>query len=233
MNQTRNGIGTLNEHSLHSDLIRYLSRPTDQLEMQVDGFVIDIIRGNQAIEVQTKNLSKLIKKIKKINQNYDVLIYYPIFSKKWIVRKDQELNVISRRKSPKHGRVEDIFFELARSSNLLTLPRVFISILLIQGEEVWSDDGLGSWRRKHWSIIERHLINVDSIHTFTQPADWIKLLPRSLPNPFSNKILAKQTGITTGLAGKITYTFRKIGLLEIVHTEGREYYFRVSEGINL
>ena len=51
-------------------------------------------------------------------------------------------------------------------------PHFSIEVLLIREEEVWCDDGQGSWRRKHWSIQDRHLLEVMQAVTLTGPADF-------------------------------------------------------------
>ncbi len=38
-------IGTLRESDLHAALKRHYARPSDQIEVAVDGYVIDIVRG--------------------------------------------------------------------------------------------------------------------------------------------------------------------------------------------
>ena len=48
-----NTIGTLNEKPLHAALKDWCARPGDQFEVFVDGFVVDIVRGNLLIEIQT------------------------------------------------------------------------------------------------------------------------------------------------------------------------------------
>ncbi len=40
-----NGIGTLQENSLHAALKNWYAQPGDQLEIMVDGYVIDLVRG--------------------------------------------------------------------------------------------------------------------------------------------------------------------------------------------
>ena len=43
------GIGVLNEKPLHASLKDFCARPGDQFEVTVDGFVIDIVRGDGTI----------------------------------------------------------------------------------------------------------------------------------------------------------------------------------------
>ena len=50
---TSNGIGTLGERSLHASLKDWLAEPGDEIEKQVDGYHIDIVRGQLLIEIQS------------------------------------------------------------------------------------------------------------------------------------------------------------------------------------
>ena len=231
-NEERSGIGTLNEFSLHADLIAHFAQPGDLLEADVDGYLADILRKDQIIEVQTRNLAALKKKVAAFAQNYQVTIIHPVTHTKWIVRKNPDGEITSRRKSPKRGRVEEIFTELVRAWSLIESPSVSLQVPLIEAEEVWLDDGQGSWRRKYWSISERHLLGIKSANTFHSSRDFLKLLPPSLPIRFTNKQLAEELGVRRSLAGKITYTFKKINLVELVDKLGNQHVFEIKKERN-
>jgi hypothetical protein len=47
------GIGQLNEKALHASLKQWYARPGDRFEVAVGGFVIDIVRAELLIEIQT------------------------------------------------------------------------------------------------------------------------------------------------------------------------------------
>lgn len=226
-NNSRSGIGTLNENSLHADIIHSLFQDGDQLEAEVDGFYIDLLRQDKAIEVQTKNLGKLSRKVLSLADNIPVEIVVPIHKTKIISKLDRDGNLVSQRKSPKQGKVIDIFDELVRATDIFSHPSISLTILMIEADEVWKDDGKGSWRRKGWSIHERKLIRTLSEHRFQSPEDLLSLLPQSLPSPFTNQNLSKTLGIRASTAGKITYTFRKMNLLEVIGKEGNAYLFKI------
>ncbi len=57
-----NTIGSLNEKSLHAALKAWCLQPGDQTEVPVDGYIIDIVRGDLLIEVQTRNFSTCAKR---------------------------------------------------------------------------------------------------------------------------------------------------------------------------
>ena len=226
-NQSRSGIGTLNENSLHAEIINSVAQPGDQLEAEIEGYYVDILREDKAIEVQTRNVGKIIKKVHTLAEIIPVEIVFPIQKLKYITRVSAEGKKISQRKSPKQGRITDIFDELVRATNLLDHPNVCFTVLLIEAEEIWKDDGLGSWRRKGWSISERNLINIFGSQTFYSPDDLLKLLPRSLPSPFTNRQLADRLKIRPHSAGKITYTLRKMKVLEQVGKHGNSYLYEI------
>lgn len=215
-----NGIGTLAEKSLHADLKEWLSQEGDQFEVTVDGFVIDVVRDEQLLEIQTANFTAMKRKLGKLLDQHPVQLYYPVAAQKWIVRQTAVGETISRRKSPKRGQPLDIFKELIRIPHLLSHPNLTLGVLLTQQEEILRDDGRGSWRRKRWSIYDRRLLTVDEAQLFHKPEEFLRLLPPSLPSEFTNKQLAKTARITTNLAQRITYTLSRCDVLAVTGKRG-------------
>lgn len=227
-----NKIGTLAEKSLHAGIKEWYGRSADQFELKVDGFVIDIVRGEQLIEIQTRHFGAMKRKLSSLLVNHPVLLLHPIPQEKWIVRQTAVGTPISRRKSPKRGRVLDIFSELMRIPHLLNEPNLRVGVLLTQQEEIWRDDGQGSWRRKGWSLYDHQLLQVLEMHIFSDPVTLLQLLPPELPQPFTNKVLAKAAKVRLNLAQRITYTLARCGVIENIGKEGRAilYHFGKVEG---
>ncbi len=230
-NQSPPHIGTLAEKSLHASLKVWLSRPGDQQEIRVDGFVIDIVRGDRLIEIQTRNFGAMKRKLARLLPHHPVHLVHPIAVEKWIVRQTAVGDPIQRRKSPKRGQIIDIFTELVRIPHLLSHPNLTITVLLTQQEEIWRDDGQGSWRRKRWSIHDHRLLNVIAEHTFHTQNDWLRLLPDALPQPFTNRELATALPCRLNLAQKTTYTLRHANLIETVGKQGNALLFRSIQSI--
>lgn len=225
-----NGIGTLAEKSLHAAVKEWYGRAGDQYEVEVDGFIIDIVRGEQLVEIQTRHLYALKRKLRKLLDHYCVHLLHPIAQEKWIVRQTADGQRISRRKSPKRGRVLNIFDELIRIPHLLTHPNLTIGVLLTQQEEIWRDDGQGSWRRKRWSIYDCRLLDVVEYVTFASPADFYAMLPPDLPQPFTSRELSQALKCYRGLAQKMAYTLRKTGGLVVTGKQGNAFLYEVSSG---
>jgi hypothetical protein len=172
-----NGIGELRESTLHAELKEWYSRPGDEFEITVSGSVIDIVRGDRLIEIQTKNFNPLRTKLEKLLPEYEVRVVHPIGLERWIRRVTAEDKPVTRRKSPKRGRVEDLFAELVSLPQFVAHPNFSLEVLLIQEEIIWRDDGKGSWRRKRWSVADHQLIQVLDQFVFESAADYGRLLP--------------------------------------------------------
>lgn len=218
-------IGTLAEGSLHAALKAWCLRPGDQIEVGVDGYVVDILRGETAIEIQTQNFAALRVKLGRLLARRRVILVHSTPREKWIVRQAGDGQVLSRRKSPKRGRVIDVFGELVRLPHLLANPNLTVWVLLTREEEIWRDDGQGSWRRKFWSIHDRRLLEVIEQVTFASPGDYLAFLPATLPGAFTNQELAAALQCRRSLAGKITYTLRHAGLLAVEGKRGNAMVF--------
>ena len=105
-------IGTLNEKPLHEALKRWYAQPGDMFEVPVDGFVADIVRGDLLIEIQTRNFTSIKRKLEKLLINHPVRLVYPIPREKWITKLAADGNSpVSRRRSPKRGAYEEVFWE--------------------------------------------------------------------------------------------------------------------------
>jgi len=226
-----NGISTFNEKPLHAALKDWYARPGDQLELQVEGFIIDIVRGGLLIEIQTTSLASLKRKLLALADDYPVRLVYPIPGEKWIVKLAEDgHSAPSRRKSPKRGKIEDVFRELVSFPKLLAHPNFSLDVLLIQEEEIRRYDGTRAWRRRGWVTEERRLLQVVDRKRFCTPADMEELLPATLVEPFTTSDLAAAIGRPRRLAQRMAYCLRKMGVIEAVDKQGNTILYARSTG---
>jgi hypothetical protein len=222
-------IGTQNESSLHASLKEYYRQSGDIVEGRVDGYHIDVVQEDRLVEIQTKNFTSIRKKLAKLLESYNVHLVYPIVLRRDIVKIAPETGeLLSTRKSPKKGDIYDLFSELIRMPHLILHPRLTIEAVLIKEREIRCDDGKGSWRRRGVSIVDRSLAEVVESRSFSSASDYMSLLPPDIPCPFTNKDLAKLAGVARGKAQKMTYTFKKAGLLEEVGKKGNELLYALG-----
>ena len=225
-------IGTLNEKPLHAALKEWVALPGDSFEVRVDGFIADIVRGDLLIEIQTRHLVALKRKLRKLVEDHPVRLVHPIAAEKWIVRVGEDGETIGRRRSPRRGSVEHVFAELVSFPSLLGHPNFTLEVLLIREEEIRARDETGgrrSWRRKGWATRERRLLEVLSSHVLSGPADAAALLPAALPQPFTTRELATASGQPMWLSQKMAYCLREMGVLTVVGKRGRSRLFERSD----
>ena len=220
-------IGLLNEKSLHADLKAWYAQPGDALEANIDGYFIDIIQHPSGtderllVEIQTRNFSAIKRKLADLVERHPLRLVYPIAQEKWIVKRPKDGDPMTRRKSPKRGRVVDLFRELVYISELMNAPNFSMEVLLIQEEEVRRHDPRKGWRRRGWITEERHLLAVLERHLFQDAADLWRLLPGDLPPEFTTTDLTRRMKIPKRTAGQVAYCLRKMGLTEQVGKRGR------------
>jgi hypothetical protein len=222
-------IGTLREKPLHASLKRWYSRSGDGVEVAVDGFVIDLVREELLIEVQTRGFSSMRKKVTTlIDLGHHVRIVHPIPVDKWIVKVAADGAVLSRRRSPRHGSPIDVFAELVSFPDLLVHSNLEIELILTSEEEYRRHTPDRSWRRKGWTVEERRLIDVADTLLISDAGDLAALLPPGLPEPFTTADLAPRLGRSRRVAQQMAYCLRIAGAIDAVGKSGNavEYRYR-------
>jgi len=226
-----NHIGSLNEKSLHVELKQWYAQPDDQIEVSVDGYVIDIVRSNLFIEIQTRSFASMRPKLLELTKTHPVRLVHPIAQEKWIVKlASDERTEQSRRKSPKRGTMYDIFRELVSFPQLMADPNFSLHVLLIQEEETRRYDSRRAWRRKGWVTHERRLLTVVDEHHFTTPEDMKALFPEAVDKPFTTSDLAKALGKPRWLMQKMAYCLREMGTIEQVGKRGNAILYQTVDG---
>lgn len=214
------------ESSLHSAIKQWYSLEGDKLEAKVDDFKVDILRRDLLIEIQTANFSAIKPKLQRLLNNHKVRIVYPIPKQKWIIHRSTATGeTFGRRRSPREGRLSDLFSELIRIPSLFASGNLSVEVLMIEMEEIWCNDRRGSWRRRGASIEDRKLIRVLERRIFENQTDFLRLLPEGLTDPFSNRNLAESLGIPINQSRRMTYALRKMGAIAHVGETRRQMLF--------
>lgn len=217
----RASIGTLNEGHLHASLKERYVRPGDEVEAEVDGYVVDILRGDLIIEIQTANFSRIAWKMRDLVSRYRVLLVHPVPRELWIVKLPQHAGEATvRRKSPKRSDVIDVFGELVSFPELLTNDQFQLDVVLTQEEELRRFEPGRRWRRRGWVTVERRLVDVVETASLRRAGDYASLLPRDLPPEFRTSDLASALGRPRYVARKVAYCLRECGLIEQVGRHG-------------
>ena len=83
-------IGMLNEGALHAQLKNWYQRPDDRIEQIVDGFVVDLVRGDLLVEIQTGGFAPLRRKLELLTRQHPVRLVAPLPLVRRIIRLSDE-----------------------------------------------------------------------------------------------------------------------------------------------
>lgn len=220
-------IGVLREKPLHAALKKWCADDGDRFEVKVDRYVIDVVRDDLLIEIQTRGFSSMRKKLRRLlDLGYHVRIVHPIPVTKTIVRLGEDGEILSRRKSPKHGGPLDIFAELVSIPELLKDPGLDMQLVLTTEDEYRRHDPERAWRRRGWVVEERRLTGIEGTLDLDGPAAVAGLLPDDLPERFTTADIAAAAGCTRRLAQQMTYCLRHLGAIEICGKQGHSVEYR-------
>jgi hypothetical protein len=228
-------IGILAERSLHAALKKWYAQAGDVTEVPLEGFHIDIVRGDLLIEIQTRNFFALKRKLGRLLETHRLRLIHPIAAEKWLVRVAADgVTEISRRLSPKRGTFEDIFDELVHVPALLAHPNFSLEILLIRQEEIRRVRRAREKPAKRtrfprdWDRHDHRLLEVLGSRRIESLNDVRAFLPAALPPLFTNRDLAQLVGNNYTRAQSMTYVMRQIGLVRAAGRRGRSILYEIA-----
>ena len=236
-------FSTLNESKLHNTLKKIYSEIYDgKTEVERYGHVYDIVTKNEnIIEIQTKNLAKLLPKIlDTIEKGHNIKIVHPIVIKKSIEMHSSDGTIISMRKSPKTGSIYDIFWELTGIYSVLLDKHFSLEIVEIDMIEerimtekpVQSKNGKRRFK-KEWIKSDKRLDKIIDTRRFDEKKDFLDLLPKNLPQEFCAKDIKnklKESKLSSRIlnnANLIIWVFNKMELIEYTTTKNRFRYYKL------
>ncbi len=222
------GIGTLGEKNLHAIFKYYFEPDSTYHEIRYEGFVADILHGNEVIEIQTRGFNKLRRKLDVFLEAGTVQIVYPIPHVKWLEWIDEDTGAIStKRKSPKKGSIYDSFYELYKIKTYLTHPNLRVTLILVDVEEQRLLNGWSKDRKKgsvRYERIPTKLIEQIDIHGVE---DYKKFLPEGLEEPFSTKDYKKLTKLSIAQARTGVHILHYLNIIEPVSKHGNAILYKV------
>ena len=225
----RVGIGTLGEKTLHAVLKDYFQEDERFQEFTVDGYVADVVRGGEVVEIQTRDLYRLAPKISTFLVENRVTVVHPIALTKTVFWMDPETGeCISQRKSNKKGKVIDILPELYGLRQFLVNEKFRICVLLLNVNEYRILDGYGKDKKKRATKLDRYpTALIDEIY-LENAEDYRRFLPDELPEAFASSDFRIAAKCDTFTAQRSLNILSQLGILECIGRRGRQKAYRIS-----
>ncbi|MFX0115121.1 MAG: hypothetical protein ACFFB3_11285 [Candidatus Hodarchaeota archaeon] len=209
------------------------------IDIQGQKYRIDVLDEQQATvyEIQLSNFGKeFSKKVETLlNAHFQVIIVHPVAVREkviWIANGGARRS----RTITKRSDVYSLFDELVHFKTSFIPEQMGFDVLLTE-EAVWKEffGFRGRTRRPRYRQVQRDLLDVRETRKFRERTDFLALLPKNLPAVFTNRELAEGLDIKGGerrkrrIAGRLTYSFSKLGLLDQVGINKRAHEFAIRE----
>ncbi|MCQ2575645.1 MAG: hypothetical protein MJ162_02805 [Treponema sp.] len=238
-------FSTLNESNLHKTLkIMYSESCNGKTEVEMEGHIYDIVsKENEIIEIQTKNLASLLPKIMDtLEKGYKIKIIHPIPIVRMIETYNSESQLISKRKSPVRGSIYSLFKELTGIYPILLHKNFTLEVLEINMTEIRTKtseltQSKNNRRRfkKDWNKINKRLDEIITTRIFKTKEDYLELLPETLPEEFSAKILKncmindlKLSAKAAQNANLILWVYSRMELIKYLGIKERSKIYRIN-----
>lgn len=231
----KNGIGTLDEKSVHSVLKYYFEPFEGNHEQKIGSYIADIVGENGIIEVQTKNFTYLRPKLAEFLKYSPVTVVYPVITEKTIICFDNITGeVFSKRKSPLKGNKYTVLEELVKIPDFLLNPMLSLCIVFLKADEYripCENAPKNKKRRKKYASFDKIPNDITDEVCLNGCKDYLDFfLPENIPDEFTTKDL-ENSGINKYTAQLLANVFYKAGIISRTGKKERRYLY-IKNGNN-
>ena len=226
----RKGIGTLGERSVHAVLKAYFEPQSDNTEIKIGSFVADIAGEDGIIEIQTRALYRLRKKLDCFLEYTHVTVVCPVIGKKyvrWLAPETGELS--ERRASPKKENIYTAMNELVSIKYALDNPRFSFVAVVMEAEDIRLLDGYSKDKKRGSTRFDRLPLDILDEYRFECPRDYMMLIPPEIEGEFTVSDLAKTAGITRKAAQSTLNILAYTCAVKNIGRKGREKLYIVND----
>lgn len=227
--RSRDSIGTMGEKTLHAVLKQYYEPRREYQEISVGPFVADIFNPNGIIEIQTRGLFRLKRKLEFFLEQCPVTVVYPVASTKWLIWIEEDGIATKRRRSPKRPGAWEVLWELDGISSFLMHENFRLRVPLLELEEYRLKNGWSADKKRGSTRYDRMPIALEGEITVNCPRDFHLLLPPALPETFTAKEFGKAAGISSSKAGSAVRVLYLTGVAERVGKKRNAYLYTVKK----
>ncbi|NOX53089.1 MAG: hypothetical protein GXP27_01345 [Planctomycetes bacterium] len=219
------------ETTLHRQLKQHYGGSGGLQEVTIDGYRIDAVQDGWLIEIQTGTLAGIRNKVRRLLDNYSVLVVKPLVVRKYLIRWNRPGGrVVSSRYSPSRGHLYDVFEDLVHMVEVFPHPNLALEIVLTEQEEHRVP---APRRRKGYRVQDRLLREITDRVRLETAADLVALLPRPLcqlasQEPVTTLEIAREMAIPRWLAQKVGYCLRRTGAARVVGKKGNALLYRIE-----
>lgn len=223
------GIGTMHEKSIHIVLKYYFAPDPACHEQTVGGYIADAVTEDGVVEIQTRALGRLRKKLTAFLAACPVTVVYPIAETKWLCTVDENGAIVSKRKSPKHETVMHGMREIYGLREMVGLEGFRICVVRLETEEYRIRSNQP--RRKFHGIYEKldrmpkTLLGLTMLET---PMDYLSLLETQPKGEFTVRMLAQENHAAEGDIRMLLKLLERLGAVRQTGKKGNAVTWEIA-----
>lgn len=204
---------------MHAQVKNFCASAHSEFEVKLDGYYIDIVDGDELIEIQTQNFGALKKKFLHLLENHRMRLVYPLVVERFLVTHDEGESI--ERKSPKRGKLLDVFEELVSVPEFFLYDNFSLDVLLVGAVEHRVVTPKVRWRDKGFKRVAKSLVEIKERHLFKNKGDLLALLPDELPAEFTTEDIVCLKRMPKKRAQQIAYCLSRMNATRCVGHRGR------------
>ena len=223
------GVQTRMERSLHRQLKeRYGPTLGGRNEVVIGDFRVDAVDvDGRLIEIQAGPLGLLKTKLVQLLPAWQVHVIKPVIVARRLIRRETRDGADQKpRRSPKRGKLLDVFDELVALARIFPHTNLGIDILAVDVDEI----RLKRRRPRGDEVLDRSLIEVVDTVRLRTGADLWALLPADPPAQFSTIDLARWLSRPLAFAQRVAYCLHHTGAARVEGKDGRRRVFERCQG---
>lgn len=225
------GIGTLGERSVHAVLKEYYGGGDESKEIKVGRYVADVVCEDGIVEIQTRQVFRLDKKLSAFLPACRVTVVHPLETKKVLITIDPDTGeLISRRNSPRKIGLWQGIAELYGIREHLTDENLTVRFPSLAVEELRTPCK-GRGRQKSRSRLDKLPVELLDEWVLRCPGDYRSLLPKELPGEFTTEDFRKVCRLDKTTAGICVNVLSHVKAVEEIGKSGRYKLYRIMRQV--
>ena len=222
-NNIQSSIGTKQERTLHQYLKYYFCNESIFHEQKCCGYIVDILKDNQIIEIQTSSFNAMRKKLDCLLYKYPITIVYPIINQKLIYNLDENGELISIKKSPKKENPLKIGKELYKINNLLNHPNLKFVCVILNIDE-YRIPYINRYKQNKMTRINQVPKEIIDLIELKDASSFMSLIP--FEDEFDAETFRKKLKLSLREASSTLIILRTVKAIEVVRNEGKKYIYK-------
>ncbi len=219
------GIGGLNERSIHKILKLAIEPNTECHEVKFLGSVADVKNEEGIFEIQTKSAYIIKKKLKKFLEYSPVTLVVPIIKEKYIRYIDEETGeILPPKRSPRPESVYTALNSMFSFSDIFSHDNFKLVLVFLSADEYKYKVKKRGQRRL--DAIPRDILEIREI---TSPDAFLEFFPKNLPEEFVATEFARAIKKSSRFTYYVIKFYENLGFIENVGKRGRAFLYKQKD----